>query len=157
MIRAAALAVLLISATSAFAKQDDINKIALAEGDFAAQRAQIEADLADGKTYAEISRNDRAKVRESLDRIGATLAGVESIDALNPDAKARVFNDQELVNQILTAAAADSRLICERTAKTGSNRKITTCETVAERNRRRELDQDNLQKMQRGINGAVSN
>ena len=129
MIRAAALAVLLISATSAFAKQDDINKIALAEGDFAAQRAQIEADLADGKTYAEISRNDRAKVRESLDRIGATLAGVESIDALNPDAKARVFNDQELVNAILERR--DVRTICSNEVATGSLVRVTKCATYA--------------------------
>ena len=59
MIRATLFAVLLVSASAAWANQES-SKVALAEGDFAAQRAQIEQDLADGKTYAEITREDRA-------------------------------------------------------------------------------------------------
>ena len=156
MIRAAAFAVLLLSASSAWATQEQ-PKVALAQGDFAAQRAQIERDLADGKTYAEISSGDRAKVRESLNRISGELEGVESIDALNESAKARVFNDQEQINQILTAAEADSRLVCSSEMKTGSRRKTTTCLTVAERNRRRETDQQNLQDVQRSLNGMRNN
>lgn len=148
MIRATAFAVLLLSSTAVWANQES-PKVALAEGDFAAQRAQIEADLADGKTYAEISSGDRAKVRESLGRITGELEGVESIDALSDEAKARVFNDQEQINQILTAAEADSRLVCSSEAKTGSRRKVTTCQTVAERRRRMELDQENLRQGQR--------
>ena len=149
MIRATVFAVLLVSASAAWANQEQ-PKVALAEGDFAAQRAQIEQDLADGKTYVEISREDRSKVRESLARISGALEGVESIDALSDEAKARVFNDQEQINQILTMAEADSRLVCSSEAKTGSRRKVTTCETVAERNRRRELDQENMREMQKG-------
>lgn len=149
MIRATAVAVLLFASSAAWANQES-PKVALAEGDFAAQRAQIEADLADGKTYAEISAADKAIVRESLARITGALEGVESIDSLSDDAKVRVFNDQEQINQILTAAEADSRLVCSSETKTGSRRKVTTCLTVAERNRRRELDQDNLQNIQKG-------
>ena len=149
MIRAAVFAVLLVSASAAWANQEG-PKVALAEGDFAAQRAQIEQDLADGKTYAEITQSDRTKVRESLHRISGMLEGVESIDALSDEARVRVFNDQEQINQILTMAEADSRLVCTSEAKTGSRRKVTTCETVAERNRRRELDQENQREMQKG-------
>ena len=149
MIRATGFAVLLLSATSAWATQER-PKIALAEGDFAAQRAQIEQDLADGKTYAEITQSDRTKVRESLHRISGMLEGVESIDALSDEARVRVFNDQEQINVILTAAEADSRTVCTSEVKTGSRRKITTCETVAQRNARRELDQDTLRRNQRG-------
>ena len=149
MIRATLFAVLLVSASAAWANQES-SKVALAEGDFAAQRAQIEQDLADGKTYAEITREDRAKVRESLERITGALEGIESIDALSDEAKARVFNAQEEINQILTMAEADSRVVCSSESKTGSRRKITTCETVAQRNARRELDQDTLRRNQRG-------
>lgn len=155
MIRAAAAAVLL-SASFAWAAPES-TRVAIDAGDFAAQRAKVEADLADGKTYAEISAGDRSKVRESLDRIAAALEGVPSVDALNEDAKARVFNDQELVNQILTAAEADSRLVCERSTPTGSNRKITTCQTVAERARRRERDENNLRDAQRVTNPPRAN
>ena len=149
MIRATLFAVLLVSASAAWANQES-SKVALAEGDFAAQRAQIEQDLADGKTYAEITREDRAKVRESLERITGALEGIESIDALSDEAKARVFNAQEEINQILTMAEADSRVVCSSESKTGSRRKVTTCETVAKRNARRDLDQDTLRRNQRG-------
>ena len=149
MIRATVFAVLLVSASAAWANQES-SKVALAEGDFAAQRAQIEQDLADGKTYAEITREDRAKVRESLERITGALEGIESIDALSDEAKARVFNAQEEINQILTMAEADSRVVCSSESKTGSRRKVTTCETVAKRNARRDLDQDTLRRNQRG-------
>lgn len=148
MIRATVVAALLFTASAAWANQES-PKLALAEGDFAAQRAQIEADLSDGKTYAEITSGDKAKVRESLSRITGALEGVESIDALSEEAKARVFNDQEEINQILTSAEADSRLVCSSQAPTGSRRKITTCQTVAERRRRQELDQDTLRQNQR--------
>ena len=149
MIRSIAF-VLCLSASAAWANQES-PRLTVAEGDFAAQRAEIEADLADGKTYREISASDRTKVRESLNRIEGMLEGVASVDSLNEEAKARLFNDQEQVNNILTSAAADSRLVCERSAPTGSNRKITTCQTVAERDRRRDRDQGNLRDMQRGI------
>ena len=150
MIRATVFAALLLSASAAWANQES-PKVALAEGDFAAQRAQIESDLADGKTYAEISPADKAKVRESLDFITGELEGVESIDALSDEAKVRVFNEQEQINQILTSAEADSRLVCTSEQKTGSRRKTTMCETVAERRRRREEDQDVLRNNQRSL------
>lgn len=122
--------------------------VAVAEGDFAAQRSRIEADLADGKTYAEISPADRARVRESLARISAQLNGVASVDELSEPARVAVFNDQELINEVLTQAAADSRLLCERVEKLGSHRRVTQCETVAERRRRSQQDRDNLQQLQ---------
>jgi hypothetical protein len=142
------------AATAALAMQEP--KVALADGDWAAQRAQIERDLADGKTYAEISRSDRVKVRESLDRISGALAGTPSVDALPDDVKVRVFNEQEQINTILTRAAADSRMVCDRDVPTGSRMAKTTCQTVAERDRRREADRDHLRKVQNGI-GPVTN
>ncbi len=122
--------------------------VAVAEGDFAAQRARIEADLSDGKTYAEISPADRARVRESLARIAAQLNGVSSVDELSEPARVAVFNDQEVINTVLTRAAADSRVLCERVEKLGSHRRTTQCETVAERRRRSQQDRENLQQLQ---------
>lgn len=156
MLRVTAFSLLLTFSAGAWATQDQPT-LALADGGFGEQRAQIEADLADGRTYSELSSGDRSAVRESLDRISQYLGGVDSVDQLTEDNKARVFNDQEVINNILTQAAADSRVICTREAKTGSNRKITTCLTVAERNRRREQDQENLRDVQRSTNGPINN
>ena len=133
-----------------FAAQE--GQLALAEGDFAAQRAGIESDLAAGKTYAEISAQDRAAVREALDRITGELAGIDSIEELDEPTKATVFNEQEKINTILTQARADSRLVCEHSRPTGSHRKVTRCQTVAERRRNMEESRDRLHRQQNAIN-----
>jgi len=140
------LIALMLAAAPALAFAAQEAQLALAEGDFAAQRAEIEADLADGKTYAEISASDRAKVREAMDRISRNLEGVDSIEELGEPAKVAVFNDQEVINTILTQAKADSRLVCDNSRPTGSHRRQTKCQTVAERRRRMEADQDHLQR-----------
>jgi len=156
MLKVVAFAALVSMSSLAWAG-DAEQQLALAEGGFAEQRAQIEADLADGKTYAEIDAGDRSEVRASLERIGQQLDGVASIDDLTEEQKTRVFNDQEVINTILTQAAADSRLICERVTRTGSNRRTTTCLTVAERERRRTQSQDDLRDYQRSVNGQRAN
>lgn len=120
--------------------------VAVDDGGFAAQRAEIEKDLADGKTYAELTKADRTKVIEALDRMSGMLATVDSVDALADNRKIALYNDQQTVNTILTQAADDSRQVCVREQATGSHRKTTVCATVAERRRRREQDQDTLSK-----------
>ncbi len=122
--------------------------IALTEGDFAAQRSQIESDLAGGEKYSEISPADREMVRQSLARIAERLDGVSSVQELSEQAKIGVFNEQEKINTVLTQAAADSRVMCERVQVLGSHRRTTKCETVAERRRRSDRDRDNLQQAQ---------
>ncbi|WP_290781103.1 hypothetical protein [Arenimonas sp.] len=125
------------------------NSVSVDAGDFAAQRAKIEKDLADGKTYAELSSAERSDVRASLDRMASMLEGGKTPDELSADRKVELYNVQERTNMLLTQGAADSRLVCTREARTGSRREITTCMTVAERNRRRTADQDTMQKAQR--------
>jgi hypothetical protein len=139
---------LLFSAATVVGATTENTQLALADGGFAQQKARIEAELADGKTYAEISAQDQATVRESLARIADTLETAGSMEALSGADKVEVFNDQEVVNTILTQAAYDSRQVCERIESTGSHRKTTVCTTVAERNRRRELDQSRLRTSQ---------
>lgn len=117
---------------------------------FAQQRAKIQAQLVDNKTYSEISVEDRSAVVAALDRIQANLAGVESAKALPPDKQVSVFNDQELVNGLLTRARADSRVICKREKATGSNMYSSNCATVAERRRYQEASRDYLDNQVRG-------
>ena len=125
--------------------------VALDKGDFATQRAAIEKDLADGKTYVEISSAERGKVTDALARMTTLLDGGKTPDALTADEKVELYNQQEIVNTALTRAASDSRVVCTREVATGSHRKVTTCATYAERTRRRQQDQDTLGKSQRSI------
>lgn len=123
--------------------------VAMEAGDFAGQRATIEKGLADGKTYSEISPAARREVRDALDRMAAMLEGGHTAETLPADQKVALYNEQEIVNNILTQAAADSRVVCMREVATGSHRKVTTCVTAAERTRRRQQDQDSLNRLQR--------
>jgi len=115
---------------------------------FSKQRQVIEKKLADGKTYGEISSHDRSKVRDALTRISETLGAEDDLATLREEKKTRIFNDQELINNILTKAGEDSRLICERVEKVGTHRTTTQCLTVAERRRLRDLSQDRVHNQQ---------
>ena len=117
-------------------------------GSFADQRQAIEKKLADGKTYSEISAQERSLVRDALTRISTTLESGGGIQALTETQKTAVFNDQEMINNILTKAGEDSRLVCERVEKLGSHRKTTVCLTVAERRRVRENSENTMRKVQ---------
>lgn len=119
-------------------------------GSFAEQRQAIEKKLADGKTYSELDGKERSLVKEALGRISEALESGGGIVALTETQKAAVFNDQEMINNILTKAGEDSRLICDRVAPVGSHRKVTTCLTVAERRRMRESSQDSMRRVQSG-------
>ncbi|MDR7067916.1 hypothetical protein J2X02_000733 [Pseudoxanthomonas japonensis] len=105
---------------------------------FQAQRRAIETDLANGETYSELTSKDRVQVSEALDRIGALLSESGDIAGLGEAQKVRVFNDQELVNNILSQAADDSRLVCRREKQIGSNRVTTQCMTALQRDRQAE-------------------
>lgn len=113
---------------------------------FASQREAIEKDLAGGKAYTEIDPRSRMEVQHALDRIALVLKSRGSVDAMTEDEKARVLNDQELVNNTLTQAGEDSRLVCTREKKVGSHRTTTNCMTVAERRRAMEQSQNEMQK-----------
>ncbi|KAF1694314.1 hypothetical protein CSC64_04405 [Pseudoxanthomonas koreensis] len=105
---------------------------------FEAQRSAILAALGDGKTYVEITPEGARQVRTSLDRISGMLDGKASVGELNGADKVEVFNEQERINTLLTKARDDSRLVCRREKKTGSNRPVNSCATVAERRRMRD-------------------
>ncbi|MBO9715446.1 MAG: hypothetical protein J7507_01195 [Pseudoxanthomonas sp.] len=113
-------------------------------GSFEAQRDAIVSALGDGKTYSEISPNDRQRVTASLNRISSLLGDAGSVEQLPETTRIEVFNEQELVNTVLTQAREDSRLVCTREKKVGSHRATNNCMTVAQRQRAREQSQDAL-------------
>ncbi|KAF1713095.1 hypothetical protein CSC73_00780 [Pseudoxanthomonas sacheonensis] len=114
------------------------SELNLEKNAFADQSARIIEQLADGETYSEISAENRAKVRDALNRIDSQLQAAGGVEGLTAQQKAEVFNDQELINTLLTKAGEDSRLVCSREKKVGSHRQTTQCMTVAERKRAHE-------------------
>lgn len=110
---------------------------------FPEQRDQIIADLDSGKIYNEIKPAERAKVLDALRRIDLVLDPERSNRVTEPD-RLQAFNDQELVNEILTQAKDDSRLICRRERPVGSNRPQNICISVAQRREARENGVDTM-------------
>jgi len=106
----------------------------------AKQLQKINQDMNDGETYAEISPENRSRVREALGRITGALETANG-RPLSGEAENQAFNDQEIVNTLLTNAKEDSRVVCERDRQMGSNRITSKCMTVAERTRLREQAQ----------------
>lgn len=104
---------------------------------FAEQRQRVESALNGGSTYREISAEDRAKVLQALGRMGSKLDSQKLADLNEPD-KLEVFNNQEIVNTLLTKAADDSRMICQRERVVGSKLPQNVCMSVAERREARE-------------------
>lgn len=123
---------------------------------FQTQHQKVRADLSGGEVYSEISVEDRRRVVAALDRM-SDLIGEGSADSLSPEHKTQVFNDQELVNTVLTQAREDSRLICRREKTIGSNMPSTQCFTVAQRERMRQDSGSRLQSMQSGKDIKVGN
>jgi hypothetical protein len=111
------------------------------------QRQHIVDDLQKGDVYSEIKAEDQARVLAALARIDAKLINGERANLSEAD-KLAVFNDQELVNTVLTQAREDSRLICKRERVVGSNMPQRVCITVAERRRARENSTDALRSLQ---------
>ena len=65
-----------------------------------------------------------------------------------------MFNDQEIINTIITHAAADSRLICERNMTTGSHLVRVSCMTLAMRKERERHGQDMANDVSRNGNNT---
>lgn len=98
--------------------------------------------------YAEITATDRRTVLELIDRMERQI-GEREVGDLSDEHKARLFNWQDEANMILVGAAEDSRLVCRRQGTVGTRFKTTHCETVAERRRVREANQQQLRDMPR--------
>jgi hypothetical protein len=140
--RIALLALLVPAGASAQTKAVDVAK------PFEEQRRQVLADLNEDK-YREISVEDRSAVTAALGRILQHLQTQPDPAQLPEHNRVAVFNDQSLINTILTQAAADSRLICRRERTVGSNMPQNNCLTVAERRRQKNNAQDSVMRMQR--------
>lgn len=113
------------------------------------QIQRIEIEMNDGETYSELRLEERSRVREALGRMRGTIEQYPNQGSIPEQAKAALFNDQQVVNTVLTRAREDSRLICRREKAIGSNMASTQCVTVAQRERMKVDAQKNMGQAQR--------
>ncbi|MBJ6982985.1 MULTISPECIES: hypothetical protein [unclassified Luteimonas] len=105
---------------------------------FVEQRARIEADLARGEIYSELSAANATRVKASLDVISSQLETAGTVASLSEESRREVASAQQLVNTLLQDAEADSRVVCKRELKTGSRMPTTQCSTAGQQRRQRE-------------------
>jgi hypothetical protein len=99
---------------------------------FRALKQVIEAGLLDTGVYGKIRRNDRDEVNAALERMETLFEKASSTAQMDKADKVALYNDQELVNNILTDAKEGYRDICRFERTTGSHRMGTKCQTVRE-------------------------
>ncbi len=145
-----ALLVLSLATVPAFAKGDpvplDLNQ---PRDKVMVQIERIKSDLRGGEVYSEIALDQRSKVEQALDRILVRIESNGDAGTLPAQQEAVTFNDQEIVNTILTKAREDSRIVCRREKTVGSHRVTSNCITVAERKRLRDKGEQDMTDMQR--------
>ena len=114
---------------------------------FAQQRQLILARLDDGVSYQGISAAEKGEVRAALARIGTKIDRAGGARHLTKGQRVAVFNDQELINNILTKAGDDDQLVCRNETGTGTHVRTVQCKTLAERREETEYAQDMLRRM----------
>lgn len=122
--------------------------------DIRAQQAEIRAGvMARSGPYKDMSSSTRTQLLNRQTEMLSIIEGKAGPSELNEDQRTRVFNSLEWIEATINQAE-DERLICERRATIGSNRKERVCRTAAQiredRERaREEFDRSDIQ-MRRG-------
>jgi hypothetical protein len=150
--RILAAALMFALAAPALARDTDL-PMAATKAQFEAIKAKLVSQLETDK-FSEIKADDKQTVLNVLDRIEWRYDSVASPDQFSAQDRVDMFNDQEIINTIITHAAKDSRLICERHAPTGSHLVRVNCMTLAERKERERNGQDSMNSVERDDNNT---
>jgi hypothetical protein len=125
----------------AFARDNGGLPVAASKEHFEALKAQLTSAL-ETTRFGDIKPDDKQAVLKALDRIETRYNKVVKSDQMSDDDRVDMFNDQEIINTIITRAAADSRMICERTVSAGTHMMRVSCMTLAVRKERAKTGQD---------------
>jgi hypothetical protein len=124
--------------------------------DFAAVVAAVQKQMAPNGRYQFVDKDQRSTIDAKFAEMQSQFDKFGSVDKMDADSKMRLFNDQEVVNGILTQNDAN-RLVCERETPTGSHLSTRVCRTYGEikenqRNAQNHMqDLDTLQGQRRQI------
>jgi len=114
-----------------------------------AEQIQAVEKAISSENYSEIGLEDKSRVQQALGRIKLAVGDHQHVEQLSPHDQTQVFNDQEVINTIMTRAHADSRMVCRRERSTGSNMPQSVCLTVAQRRKAQEESRKALNDTQR--------
>lgn len=103
---------------------------------FETAAAAVRKEMVPGGRFEFVTREEFAKVNTSLDAIGTLFDKYGTVANMDQVVKVTLFNDQEVVNSILTQRD-DLRLICKPKRTTGTRIPVTDCHTYGDIQRAR--------------------
>ena len=139
-------------AAPAPARQIDL-PVAASKAQFEAVRQKLTDQLGTDE-YVEITPDDKWTVLAALERIQKRYDKLANPDQMGEQDRVDTFNDQEIINTIITHAAADSRLICDRDSATGTHRIRVTCMTLATLRERGRAGEESRRELGRSRNNT---
>ncbi|RDZ26784.1 hypothetical protein [Lysobacter silvisoli] len=114
------------------------------------QQAEIRAGVeARSGRYKDMSGETRATLLTKQSEVLRTLEGKQSTAELTEQQKIDVFNSLEWIEAAINNAD-DERLVCERRAVLGSNRKERVCRTASQMRAERELARRQIEQQKGG-------
>lgn len=98
---------------------------------FQAVADDVRKEMEPGGRYEYVKAKERVTIEQSLAEMDALFAASGGVEHMKQDDKVKLFNDQEVVNSILTRRDKD-RVICDNSAKLGSHVRSTSCHTYGQ-------------------------
>jgi hypothetical protein len=123
----------LLASVSATAKENYKEKAFNADTreKFEQVSAKVREEMKDGGRYQYVKPSERSTIEQKLSEMESLFKQSDSVQGMNEQTKIALFNDQEVVNSILTQRDSD-RVICKKEAPIGSHIPITTCHTYGQ-------------------------
>ena len=110
---------------------------------FQAVAESVHNEMQPGGRYEYVKPQERATIERSLAEMDALFAATGGVEHMKQDDKVKLFNEQEVVNSILTRRDRD-RVICEDKPKLGSHVRTTNCHTYGQEEEARRGSQDTM-------------
>jgi hypothetical protein len=128
-----AAGLILMVATSASAKENykEKNFNADTKEKFDEVSANVREAMKPGGRYEYVKPAERSTIEQKLSQMDALFKQSPTVAGMSEQTKIELFNDQEVVNSILTQRDSE-RVICTKTAPIGSHIPITTCSTYGQ-------------------------
>jgi len=108
---------------------------------FQAVADDVRKEMEPGGRYEYVKPKERTSIEQSLAEMEALFKASGGVEHMKQDDKVKLFNDQEVVNSILTRRDRD-RVICEDKPKLGSHVRTTSCHTYGQEEEARRGSQD---------------
>jgi len=112
---------------------------------FESVSSNVRKELEEGGRYEYVKPEERRQIEQKLTDMAAAFNESGSVQTMKEDTKIKLFNDQEVVNSILTKRDRD-RVICKKNAPIGSHIPVTSCHTYGQEEDARRGSRNEMEK-----------